>query len=224
MSTAAVRVKICGITNWPDARAAIDLGAEWLGFNFYPPSPRSLAPAEAWQIRRRMPPGVKAVGVFVNWSPEAVLALAEALDLAAVQLHGDESPRQVAACARGREVVKAFRVGPAFRVSSLARFPAASAFLLDGSRPGLFGGTGRAADWSVARRASRYGRIFLAGGLTPGNVSDAIHAARPFAVDVASGVESRPGKKDRGKLRDFFREVERANRALAAEPRRSRAA
>ena len=224
MSPAAVRVKICGITNWPDARAAIDLGAEWLGFNFYPPSPRALAPAEAWQIRRRMPRGAKAVGVFVNWSPEAVLALAEALDLAAVQLHGDESPRCVAACARRLEVVKAFRVAPAFRVSSLARYSAASAFLLDGFRPGLFGGTGRATDWSLARRASRHGRIFLAGGLTPENVSDAVHAARPFAVDVASGVESSPGKKDHGKLRDFFSEVARANRALAAETRRSRAA
>ncbi len=224
MSPAAVHVKICGITNWPDARAAIDLGAEWLGFNFYPPSPRSLAPAEAWQIRRRMPRTVKSVGVFVNWSPEAVLALAEALDLAAVQLHGGESPRCVAACARRREVVKAFRVAPAFRVSCLARYPAASAFLLDAFRASLYGGTGRTTDWSLAQRASRYGHIFLAGGLAPENVCDAIHVARPFAVDVASGIESRPGKKDHRKLCDFFREVERANRAVAAEARRSRAA
>ena len=224
MNSAAVRVKICGITNWPDARTAINLGAEWLGFNFYPPSPRSLTPAQAWQIRRRMPRTAKAVGVFVNWSPEAVLALAQALDLAAIQLHGDESPRQVAVCARHCEVLKVFRVGPAFRLSSLARYPAASAFLLDGFRPGLYGGTGRASNWSLARRASRYGRIFLAGGLTPENVGGAILAARPYAVDVASGVESRPGKKDHDKLRDFFREVERANRSLAAETRRSRAA
>ncbi len=219
-----VRVKICGVTNWPDARAAMDLGAGWLGFNFYPPSQRALAPAEAWQIRRRMPRSIKAVGLYVNWSLTPIGALAHALRLDAVQLHGDESPRLAAACAARLEVWKAFRVGPQFRLSSLGRYRAASAFLLDGFRHGLYGGTGRTADWSLARRASRHGRIFLAGGLTPENVAEAIFAARPYAVDVASGVELRPGKKDHGKLRDFFREVERANRLLAAETRRSCAA
>jgi len=221
---AAVRVKICGITNWPDARAALDLGAAWLGFNFYPPSPRSISPAEAWDIRRRLPRSAKIAGVFVNWTPEAVTALSRALSLDAVQLHGDEGPRHVSDCAQYQEVFKAFRVSRDFRVSRLARYSAASAFLLDGFRPGVFGGTGRVIDWVLARRAARYGRIFLAGGLSPRNVAEAIRAARPYAVDVASGVESRPGKKDRAKLRAFFREIERANRELAGDGRRHRAA
>ena len=219
-----VRVKICGITNWPDARTALDLGAAWLGFNFYPPSPRSISPAEAWEIRRRLPRSAKVAGVFVNWTSRAVTALGRALSLDAVQLHGDESPRHVSDCARTQEVFKAFRVGPGFRVDRLARYSAAAAFLLDGRRAGFYGGSGRAADWTLARRAARYVRIILAGGLSPENVAEAIGEAQPYAVDVASGVESRPGKKDRAKLRAFFREVERASRALAAEPHRSHAA
>jgi phosphoribosylanthranilate isomerase len=219
-----VRVKICGITNWPDARAALDLGAAWLGFNFYPPSPRSISPAEAWEIRRRLPRSAKVAGVFVNWTPRAVTALGQALSLDAVQLHGDECPRHVSDCARHKKVFKAFRAGPGFRVGRLAFYSTAFAFLLDGQRAGFYGGSGRVADWTLARRAAQYGRIILAGGLSPENVAEAIREAQSYAVDVASGVESRPGKKDRAKLRAFFREVERASRALAAEPRRNHAA
>jgi len=211
----AVRVKICGVTNWSDAALVVDLGADALGFNFYPPSPRSVSPAAAWEIIRRLPPMVSAVGVFVNWPADVVAALARSLQLSAVQLHGDEPPEQARELAGAFRVIKAFAVKPGFRVATLRKYRAASAFLLDGFRGGLYGGTGRTADWRVARQASRVGRIILAGGITPGNVAQAIAEARPFAVDVASGVESRPGKKNPAALRALMREVQAANHAAA---------
>ncbi len=211
-----VRVKICGVTNGRDARAACELGAYALGFNFYEKSPRVIAPALAWKVRQRLPASVEAVGVFVNWKPEAVVALATALQLSAVQLHGDESPRDAAFCAKRVPVIKAFRVTPDLLLSDLGKFRGVSGFLLDAARAGQYGGTGHTADWAFARRAAASRPIILAGGITPENVADAIRTVRPQAVDVASGVESRPGKKDHGKMREFFREVERANRELAA--------
>ena len=208
------RVKICGITTWDDARLSVDLGASALGFNFYPPSPRAISPADAWSIIRRLPPFVEAVGVFVDWPPLVVDALARALRLGSVQLHGGESPDEVAELGRARRVVKAVQVGRGFRVASLSRYRDADAFLLDGFTRGLHGGTGRTLDWNLARSARRYGRIILAGGLTPENVAEAIRVAQPYAVDVASGVESSPGVKDAAKLRAFFQAVERADRGI----------
>jgi phosphoribosylanthranilate isomerase len=205
------RVKICGITTWGDARLSIDLGASALGFNFYPPSPRSISPRDAWTIIRRLPPFVEAVGVFVNWPPLVVDALARAVRLGAVQLHGSESPADVAELARKHRVIKAVQVGRGFRAASLARYRSASALLLDGFAPGLHGGTGRTLDWKLARAARRYGNIVLAGGLTPENIAEAIRVAEPFAVDVASGVESRPGRKDPARLRALFAAVETAS-------------
>jgi phosphoribosylanthranilate isomerase len=204
------RVKICGITNWEDARLSVDLGASALGFNFYPPSPRAISPSDAWSIIRRVPPFVEAVGVFVNWPPPVVDALARAMRLSAVQLHGGESPREVAELSRKHRVIKAVQVKRGFRVALLARYRAADAFLLDGFAPGLHGGTGRKLEWKLARDARRYGRIILAGGLTPENVSEAIRVADPYAVDVASGVEARPGRKDPAKLRALFAAIEHA--------------
>jgi phosphoribosylanthranilate isomerase len=211
-----VRVKICGITNGRDARAACKLGAYALGFNFYEKSPRVITPAETWKLRQRLPAGVEAVGVFVNWKPEAVVALAGALRLSAAQLHGDESPRDAAFCAKKVPVIKAFRVTPDLSVSDLGKFRSVSGFLLDAARAGQYGGTGHTTDWAFARRAAASRPIILSGGLTPENVADAIRTVQPHAVDVASGVEARPGKKDHGKMREFFQEVERANRELAA--------
>jgi phosphoribosylanthranilate isomerase len=206
----ATRVKICGITTWDDARLSIDLGASALGFNFYPPSPRSISPAEAWSIIRRLPPFVEAVGVFVNWPPLVVDAMARAVRLGAVQLHGAESPREVAELARKRRVIKAVAVKRGFQPASLRKYRAADAILLDGFARGLHGGTGHTLDWSLARAAGRYTRIILAGGLTPENIAEAIRVAQPYAVDVASGVEVRPGRKDPAKLRTLFAAVERA--------------
>ncbi len=210
-----VRVKICGITTWADAKLAIDVGADALGFNFYPPSPRAVSPAQAWRIIRRLPPLVEAVGVFVNWSPLAVDTLASALGLHAVQLHGDESPAVVAEFAEVHPVIKAFRVRPGFRPAVLGRYRRAAAFLLDGFHPRLRGGSGKQFDWSIARRARRYGRIVLAGGLAPENVAGAIREVEPFAIDVCSGVESKPGKKDPVRLHELMQEVEAVNRELS---------
>ena len=207
-----VRVKICGITNWSDAKTAIDAGADALGFNFYPPSPRAVTPAQAWEMIRKLPPFVEAVGVFVNWSAEAVGAIARALRLDAVQLHGDESREVVRACSTAHRVIKGIRVGHKFRPRVLKTYDGASAFLLDGFRPNVYGGSGKKFEWGLARDAKKYGRVILAGGLTPENVAQAICEVEPYAVDVASGVESRPGKKDPSKVREFVREVEKAGR------------
>jgi phosphoribosylanthranilate isomerase len=206
------RVKICGITNWNDARLSVDLGASALGFNFYPSSPRAISPADAWSIIRRLPPFIEAVGVFVNWAPQAVDALARALCLGSVQLHGGEEAGDLVELVRNHCVIKAVSVGSGFRLEGLSRFGLADALLLDGFAPGMHGGTGRTVDWKLARAARRYGRIILAGGLTPENVAEAIRVAEPFAVDVASGVEKGPGRKDPARLRAFFAAVESAQR------------
>lgn len=210
-------VKICGITNSKDALIACELGAHALGFNFYEKSPRVIAPAEAWKILKKLPPFVSTVGIFVNWAPAAVIAFAHSLRLGAAQLHGDENSNHINSCAKHLAVIKAFRVASPYSLKDLAPFHAASAFLFDApAATGQFGGTGHTTDWAVVRRAASSHRIILAGGLTPENVAEAIRAVRPYAVDVASGVESRPGKKDPARLRDFFREVARANRELAS--------
>jgi len=209
-----VRVKICGITNIQDARASADLGAYALGFNFYERSVRNVSPAVAYKVVGALSKKIESVGVFVNWSAAAVIALARAVGLDTVQFHGDESAETVRAAAKQFNVTKALRVGRGFSLAKLRSYRAASAFLFDAAQVGQYGGTGHCSDWAVARRAAKSHRIILAGGLTSENVAEAILFVRPFAVDVASGVESRPGKKDRGKLREFFAEVERANREL----------
>jgi len=210
-SRPATRVKICGITAWDDARLSIDLGASALGFNFYPSSPRAISPADAWKIIRRLPPFVEAVGVFVNWPPLVVDALARALRLHTVQLHGGESLEEVAAVGHSHRVIKAVKVGPGFRLASLSQYRRADAILLDGFARGLHGGTGRTLDWNLARAARRYGRIVLAGGLTPENIAEAIRVVQPYAVDVCSGVEARPGRKDHARLRALFSAIEHAH-------------
>ena len=210
-----VRVKICGITNLADAKAAVDLGADALGFNFYEKSVRNISPADAYKIIRALPEKIEAAGVFVNWSPEAVIALARAVDLDTVQLHGDEPAAAARAAAKYFNITKALRVGKGFRLAQLKPFqPIVRAFLFDAAKSGQFGGTGHRTDWTIARQAAKHHRIILAGGLTPENVAEATLYVRPYAVDVASGVESAPGKKDRVRLRQFFAEVSRANRQL----------
>jgi phosphoribosylanthranilate isomerase len=199
----------------------VDLGAHALGFNFYPPSPRSISPAAAWEIVRKLPPMVATVGVFVNWPAHVIAALAGALRLDGVQLHGDEQPSEVKDLTRRFGVIKAFAAVPQFKLATLVKYKAASAFLLDGYDSALYGGTGRTADWRLARQANRYGRVIVAGGLRADNVAQAIEEAQPFGIDVASGVEARPGKKDPRALRELMREVEAANCAVAGEPARA---
>jgi phosphoribosylanthranilate isomerase len=207
-----IRVKICGITNAADALAAIDAGANLLGFNFYAKSPRHITEAEAAKIRPQLPKKIKAVGVFVNAPPAEAAALCKSLKLDAAQLHGDETPETVAEMARSLTVFKAFRVEPDFRLETLDEYAEAFAFLFDAANTGQYGGTGRITDWDVARRAAVGRRIILAGGLNAENVAAAVRIVRPYAVDVASGVESKPGKKDHGRLREFIREVRRGER------------
>jgi phosphoribosylanthranilate isomerase len=207
-----VRVKICGITNAADALAAIDAGANLLGFNFYAKSPRRIAEAVAAKIRTQLPKKVEAVGIFVNAPSDDVAALCKSLKLDAVQLHGDEPPDTVAELARSLTVWKAFRVEPEFRMGTLDEYPEAFAFLFDAAHTGQYGGTGHTTDWDVARRAAVSRRIILAGGLNVENVAAAVRIVRPYAVDVASGVESEPGRKDHGRMREFIQEVRRGER------------
>ena len=207
-----IQVKICGITNAADALAAIDAGANLLGFNFYEKSPRHIAEAEAAKIRPRLSKKVEAVGIFVNAPTAHVTALCKSLKLDAAQLHGDESPETVAELARTLTVWKAFRIESDFRLETLDEYPEAGAFLFDAAHTGQYGGTGRTTDWDVARRAALRHRIILAGGLNIENVAAAVRIVRPYAVDVASGVESKPGKKDHGRMREFIQEVRRGER------------
>jgi phosphoribosylanthranilate isomerase len=206
-----VRVKICGITNVADAKLCAELGADGIGLNFYPESPRAISPFTARKIMAELPPFVSTVGIFVNWLPAPVIALSKALGLAYAQLHGDETPQAVAKVTKRINVFKVFRVGRGSPVPEFSKYPSASAFLLDSAGSREFGGTGQSTDWLLAKKAALSHRVILAGGLTPENVAAAIAAVRPYAVDVASGVESQPGKKDPGKLRAFFQEVKRAD-------------
>ncbi len=211
-----ILVKICGITNWPDAKAACDAGANMLGFNFYEKSLRRVSTVEAATMRAKLPQEVQAVGLFVNAKPAEIISLQAFVRFTAAQLHGDEPPAIVSEVGRTVPVIKAFRVAADFPLSTLDKYHDAFAFLLDGARAGQFGGTGANADWNVARRAAAGHRIILAGGLTPGNVGAAIRSVQPYAVDVANGVEAKPGKKDHARLKEFIEEVRRAEEQLNA--------
>jgi phosphoribosylanthranilate isomerase len=199
----SVVVKICGITNVTDALAAAAAGADALGFVFYEPSPRYIAVSTAAPISRGLPPALVKVGVFVNASEETVVTAIRECGLSLLQFHGDEPPDY---CLQfGVMSMKAFRIRDR---DSLRALPAyrTDAWLLDAFTPGQPGGTGANFNWDLAVEARALGRpIFLAGGLTPENVADAVCRVRPYGVDVSSGVESAPGKKDPAKLRAFVR-------------------
>ena len=201
-----VRIKICGITNLEDALLAAELGADALGFIFYAKSPRKVDAETARAIIAQLPPFVAAVGVFVDEAAAVVQELAARVGLDWVQLHGQESPEY---CRKlGRRVIKSFRIQDEDSLRLLGDYQgAAQALLLDTYKKGQVGGTGEVFDWELARQAKAYGPIVLAGGLTAANVAQAIKTAQPQAVDVASGVEAAPGKKDPEKLRAFFRAV-----------------
>src|SRR6266849_801430 len=173
-----IRIKICGITNLADAKAATDAGANSLGFNFYEKSLRRVVTADA------------------------------------AQMHGDETPDIVSRVASSLPVIKAFRVDPNFALATLDRYSDAFAFLLDAARAGQYGGTGQTTDWDFARRAATNRRIILSGGLRVENVAEAIRLVRPYGVDVASGIETKPGKKDHARLKKFIDEVRRAEQQL----------
>ncbi|KPK61922.1 MAG: N-(5'-phosphoribosyl)anthranilate isomerase [Planctomycetes bacterium SM23_32] len=198
-----VKVKICGITNATDALMAASAGADALGFNFWPHSPRYVPPEQALPIRLSLPPFVAAVGLFVDAPVERIREVADYCGLDYVQLHGRETPRKLAQLGDLR-IIKAIRISGEEDLKQLDRYRA-EGFLLDTYVKGQPGGTGQTFDWSLARQASHRARIILAGGLTPENVADAVRAARPYGVDVASGVEEAPGKKSRRLVTDFIR-------------------
>jgi len=210
------RVKICGITNFEDARAACEAGVDAIGLNFYPRSPRALSIEKAVELRALIPSGVQVFGVFVNAEVAEVMEIFRNVRLDALQLHGDESPTTVAQLARIAPVFKALRVGPDFSAVTLESYPGVSGFLFDtaDAGPGQYGGTGRLADWEVAQQVARSHRVILAGGLNADNVAAAILQVRPYGVDVASGVEASPGAKDHSQLREFVREARRADQEL----------
>jgi phosphoribosylanthranilate isomerase len=200
-------VKVCGITNLEDALAALEAGADMLGFNFYARSPRCVAPADARRVIEQAPEGLTCVGVFVNEpSPEDVLRIARESGVSAAQLHGDETPEFCRALA-GLTTIKALRVGKNYSAESASVFET-DAILLDAYAPDAFGGTGHTFDWTLAR-ATREAvpRLFLAGGLKPDNVAAAIESVAPYAVDVCSGVETSPGRKSFRLMRDFVAAV-----------------
>lgn len=211
-----VRVKICGITNFEDAHEAINLGADALGFNFYKRSPRYLEPAKAKPIIEALPPLISLVGIFADeFSPERIRTIAHAVGLGTIQLHGSESPEYIRKISEVR-IIKAFRVNESFDVSQLAAYQV-GAYLLDTYDSKQLGGTGKTFNWDVAAQAKPYGRVILAGGLSPENVADAILQVRPYAVDICSAIESEPGKKDFQKMEALFREVQRARSLLAGQ-------
>lgn len=200
-----MRIKICGLTTLEDTRAAIAAGADYLGFNFYAMSPRCItveACAALVAAALEQKPDVVTVGIFVNHAPAEVAGILDATRLHLAQLHGDERAADWGSL-RGRAFV-AVRDPQGRDLGALAVFgPGEPAFLLDANTPGSYGGTGQTADWTAAAPiAARY-PIFLAGGLTPSNVAEAIRQVRPWGVDVASGVEAAPGRKDVGKMRAF---------------------
>ena len=196
------KVKICGITNLPDARVAAEAGADVLGFVFYERSPRFVSLEAAAEIIRELPPFMIKAGVFVNAPEDFVLRAVRDCGLNLLQFHGDETPDY---CLQfGLMSMKAFRVRDASSLEAVRSYPT-DAWLLDAYNPDKLGGTGEAFNWDLAREAQTWGRpIFLAGGLNPGNAAEAIRRARPYALDVSSGVEASPGRKDHAKVRAFI--------------------
>lgn len=211
-----VKVKICGITNLEDALVAIDAGADALGFVFYSKSPRHVFPEQAAAIIRLLPPFVQTVGLFVNETLETVNETADLCGLDIIQLHGAESPEFCAAVRR--RVIKVIRVKDITCLDSMKDYRAA-AFLLDAWSPTAHGGTGLTFNWEIAASAAKNNRIVLAGGLTPDNVADAVRQVRPYAVDVSSGVESAPGKKDPALVHSF---IQAASMSFKEKPVRQR--
>jgi phosphoribosylanthranilate isomerase len=214
---AMTRVKFCGVTDPVDARRVVDLGAWALGMIFWPGSPRACAVEDAEAIGAELHRRLELVGVFVNASLDEVARTADRCRLSILQLHGDEGPAycQEAARRTGAKVMKAARVHDAAQVRDLQRFHT-DYHLLDAYSPRTPGGTGESFDWELARLHPSTPPVVLSGGLTADNVGAAIEAARPFAVDVASGTEAAPGRKDPAKLTAFARAVEAADARLGA--------
>jgi phosphoribosylanthranilate isomerase len=200
------RVKICGFTRPDDAVAAVRLGADAIGLVFYPPSPRHVEIETARVIAGVLPPFVTVVGLFVDDAAKGIREVLERVRIDLIQFHGDEPPEYCAGF--GKPYIKALRMRPDLDLAAaMAAHGEASGFLLDAWHPDAKGGTGSRFDWSLIPE-DKAGSLILAGGLEPGNVGEALRTARPYAVDVSSGVEARKGIKDAGKMAAFLREVQ----------------
>lgn len=203
-----VKVKICGITNRNDASAAVDSGVDALGFVFFQDSPRCVSIKDAAAIIKKLPSFVTAIGLFVNEKPEQIEKIISMTGIDVIQFHGNETPDM---CNFSRRIIKAIRVKSLESLDPLIHFKdKVSEFLLDTFTPDILGGTGQIFNWDIAVDAKQFGRIILAGGLTPDNIAEAVRRVRPYGVDVSSGVESEKGKKDHNKMKLF---IERAKGA-----------
>jgi len=206
-------IKICGIKTLKDALAAIEAGADYLGFNFYPKSVRFVEKeicAEITSVLKREHPQIKLVGVFVNLPVDEVKNILETCHLDLAQLHGDETPEMLESF--NGNAFKAIRLTSESVETSVYPFlksDLSPALLIDAAVKGVYGGSGVTADWSAAAELAKKYPLLLAGGLTPENVADAVGRVKPWGVDVASGVESTAGEKDAGKMKAFVREVRR---------------
>jgi phosphoribosylanthranilate isomerase len=204
----APRIKICGITNIDDAARAVELGADLLGFNFYHTSPRYIEPQEAEKIIRKFPAFIDTVGVFVNADADTIRKTANDLMLDWVQLHGDETPQFCQSLSSlSAQIIKAIRVKSGEDFKNIEDFPA-DALLFDAYNPSLYGGTGQRFDWSTLPQIMGHllGRTFLAGGINPQNVIEAIGLGF-YGIDVCSGVEETPGKKNHKKMEELFKNI-----------------
>ena len=201
----STRIKICGITSVEDGVAAAEAGADMIGLMFYERSPRHISFATAAEVSRALSPFIVKVGVFVNPDEDTVMRAINDCGVTLLQFHGEETP---GFCTQfGAMSMKAFRIKDAASLEALPNYPT-DAWLLDAYSPDAHGGTGAKFNWELAIEAKNLGRpIFLAGGLTPENVGDAVQTVQPFGVDVSSGVESAPGKKDHTKVRAFIQAV-----------------
>lgn len=200
-------IKICGITNLDDALVAVEAGADALGFNFYEPSPRYIAPSAAREIVEQLAATVLTVGVFVNEESQAVRSIANKAGVKALQLHGDESPDYCRAFAADFYVIKTLAVSDSFDPKQSQAYDV-EAIMLDTKDNRLRGGTGRVFDWSVAQEVNQLvPKLYLAGGLSPENVAEAVATVRPYALDACSALEHRPGIKNHERMRVFVETV-----------------
>lgn len=207
-----VKVKICGITELKDALKAYELGADFVGFIFFEKSPRKIEPKEARLIIEDLPKGLLKVGLFLNQDFDTVKAIAERCRLDLLQLHGDEEPDYCSRLGKDFKIIKSFKVDPSLAlraglsgINGVDNYKdSLDYYLFDTYVKDMPGGTGTSFDWDILRDRTFKKPIFLAGGLTPKNVAEAIGKVAPYAVDVASGVEKSPGKKDYGLLKEFI--------------------
>ncbi len=214
-----VQIKICGITNVEDGLAAASAGADAMGFVFHPASPRYVTPGRAKEIIRSLPPALCTVGVFVNLAAEEVLQIAELSGLDFIQLHGGETREYCRRFPRER-LIKALSFRSNEEFSLMADYPV-RAFLVDAHDPVRFGGTGKICDWNLAGKAAARHPLILAGGLNAENIRSALQAVHPAAVDICSGVEKAPGKKDHEKIRLVIAAVREYDLPVVAEAQRS---